>query len=97
MLKLWSTVKVWLVKALNALRDPKFLLTFGIAWLITNGWSYIALVIGSRFKVNWLWQAGLGWQAILWFPFTIEKPITIAIAVWLRKVLFKEEIKDENI
>ena len=70
-------------------------ISFGLAWLITNGWSYIFIGIGTWLNIGWMLKIGLGWQAILWLPFTIEKPITFAIAVFIHKFLFKEDPKKE--
>lgn len=82
---MWSKIK----KALVALKDPKFAFSFLLAWLITNGWSYIFIAIPNPT----LRKIGLGWQAILWLPFTVEKPITFAIAVWFRKIIFRKKEK----
>lgn len=73
----------------------KMLLSFGIAWLITNGWSYVFLGIGLSLNIGWMYKIGLGYQAFLWFPFTVEKPITFAIAVFIHKLLFNEKPKEE--
>jgi len=76
-------------------------LSMGIAWLITNGWSWVFIVLGPILKIGWMTKVGIGYQAILWMPFTIEKPITFAIGVWLHKILFGTEpnievIQDET-
>lgn len=68
----------------------KMALSFGIAWVITNGWSYLAVFFGWLFNIGWLLTIGLTYQAFLWLPFTIEKPITFAIGVWLHIKLFKK-------
>jgi hypothetical protein len=63
-------------------------LSFGIAWIITNGWSYVAILIGWLFENDLLLSIGVGYQAFLWLPFTIEKPITFAIGVFIHKKFF---------
>lgn len=73
---------------------PKMLLCFGIAWFITNGWSYVFIVLGAKFHIGWMTTVGIAYQAFLWFPFTVEKVITIAIGIWLYKLIFKEDIKE---
>ena len=60
--------------------NPRFLLCFGIAWLITNGWSYIVLAIGTLFQIPWMITVSGAYMALLWFPFTPEKLITLIIA-----------------
>ncbi|MBR2592843.1 MAG: hypothetical protein IKD62_07760 [Oscillospiraceae bacterium] len=70
-----------------------FLLCFGIAWLITNGWSYIALGIGTFLGWPWLIAVSSAYLALLWIPFTPEKLITVMIAMLLLRWIFP---KDRN-
>ena len=56
--------------------------SFGIAWLITNGWCYL-LIIGK----GWVRAIALAYAGS-YLPFTIEKPITIWIATRIQKLLF---------
>lgn len=64
-----------------------------IAWMITNGWSYAFVVIGARYGISWMTWLGGVWVSILWIPFTVEKPLTILIAVMLYKLIYKEDFK----
>lgn len=89
-------IKIKLKQFWHIYGTPKMLVSFGIAWLITNGWSYVFIVIGPMFNMSWMFKIGIAWQGILWFPLTIEKPITFAIALWLHRLLFKEEISKEE-
>ncbi len=86
-----------LVKTLKAvgrfLLNPRFMLCFGIAWMITNGWSYVAFVLGNAFDVGWLKYIATAYMALLWLPFTPEKIITFAIAILLLKLLFPNDKK----
>ena len=91
--KLLKNLWEWLKLLGKVLINPKMLLTFGIAWMITNGWSYVFVGFGIRFDIKWMLSIGLGYQAFLWFPFTAEKIITVAIAIFLAKVLFPRDIK----
>lgn len=84
---------VWGLNFVRVLISPKMLLTFGIAWMITNGWSYIFVGVGAALKIKWLLAVGGAYQAFLWFPFTPEKIVTVAIAIWLSKKLFPKDIK----
>ena len=81
----------WCINLLKVLITPKLLFTFGIGWLITNGWSYIAFALGVKYHITWLATIGGGWLAILWFPGTPEKIITVAIAIWLAKIFFPND------
>ena len=82
--RLWTTAKLWIRLILNW----RFLVCFGIGWMITNGWSYILLGIGYFWEIEWMiWLAG-GYLALIWFPLSPEKIITVAIAIFLAHKLF---------
>ncbi len=88
-----KSVVDWLFNFIKIIIKPKMLLTFGIAWIITNGWSYIFVFVGIHFNNNWLLGIGTAYQAFLWFPFTVEKVVTVAIAIVLSKFLFPKDKK----
>jgi hypothetical protein len=69
---------------------PSMFISFGIAWIVTNGGWYVLAVMDIPY-VSWFAR---GYVALLWFPFTIEKPITFAIAVWIQKKLFVRRYYD---
>ena len=73
--------------------NPKLLLCLGIAWIITNGWSYILLAIGTIFEINWMIIVSSAYLTFLWIPFTPEKILTFIIAIFLLKVLFPKDEK----
>lgn len=77
----------------QALLNPHFLISIGIAWFITNGWSYLALSLGTYFKINWLRNIGAVWLGILWMPGTPEKLVTFSIAIIILKVFFPKDEK----
>lgn len=79
-----KTIKIWLKRLLNW----RFLICFGIAWMITNGWAYIFISLGAILKIDWMRNIGAGYMALLWMPWTPEKLITIPIAIWLLKKIF---------
>lgn len=87
-IKTWDWAKPYLT-----LKMLPFLI---VAWFITNGWSYAFVVVGTKIDCNWLVVLGGIWISFLWFPFTIEKPITLFIAGWLYKRFYKKDfIKKE--
>ena len=86
-------IKHKLIKALQFLLNPRLLLCFGIAWLITNGWSYVLFALGTWLKNNWLLGIAGGYLTFLWFPFSPEKVATVAIAIALLKWLFPKDEK----
>ncbi len=80
-------------KVLNFIFNPRLLLCFGIAWIITNGWSYIFAALGPFLGLEWMTVAGLAYMGFLWLPFTPEKLLTIAIAIFLLKIIFPKDEK----
>lgn len=83
----------FLKKAVMFLLNPRLLLCFGLGWLITNGWSYILFVLGSWLKIGWMIAVSGAYLTFLWLPISPEKIITVAIAMWLMKVLFPNDTK----
>lgn len=75
----------------------RFALSFGIAWLITNGWAYIALGIGIWLDIKWLVGVAGSYTAILYLPFTAEKLVTIPLAILICKIIFpkQKQVRDE--
>lgn len=73
--------------------NPRFLLCFGLGWLITNGWSYFLLGIGTLFKINWMITVATAYLAFLWLPISPEKLFTVIIAMFLLKKLFPNDEK----
>lgn len=71
--------------------NPHFAVCFITAWFITNGWSYLALIAGTAFRVKWMSAIASTYLTFLWLPFTPEKIITVIIAVKLLKKLFPED------
>ena len=65
------------------------IICFILAWMVTNGWSYVFIAIGFIFKIEWMSTVGLSYQAFLWLPCTPEKLVTIPLAIWFDKLIFK--------
>ena len=86
---LWEKCKTFLL----ALTNPRFLLCFGIAWMLTNGWAYLFLGVGAFYEIGWMTAVGAAYMAFLWLPATPEKLLTLAIAVFLFKCLFPNDTK----
>ena len=80
-------------KILQFLLNPRFLLCFGLGWMITNGWAYILFSLGTALGIGWMSYVGGGYMALLWVPATPEKLLTFAIAVYLMKRLFPHDQK----
>ncbi len=83
--------KAFLLRTVRFILNPRLLLCFGIAWLITNGWCYLFLFFGLTFDIAWMSAVGGAYAAFLWLPFTPEKLVTVAIAVFLLQLLFPRD------
>ncbi len=68
----------------------QFAFCFAIAWMITKGWAYVALAIGTLLRLRYVIWISSGYLTFLWLPFTPEKIITVAISCRLMGRLFKE-------
>ena len=86
-------IKRFCLTALKFLLNPRFLLCFGIGWIITNGWSYILLGLGIHLDIPWMIAVSSAYLAFLWLPISPEKIVTFAIAIGLMKVLFPRDEK----
>ena len=84
---------LWLWKYLKPFTNWRFLISFGLAWLITNGWCYIFIGIGLMLKIDWMFAFGTAYLAFLWLPITPEKLITIPFAIFIHWSLFRNDIK----
>lgn len=73
--------------------NPRLLLCVGLAWMVTNGWSYMLLGIGVVLDIAWMQAVAGAYLAFLWFPFTPEKIVTVIIAIFLLRWLFPKDEK----
>ena len=87
--KIKNTIKAIYEFILN----PRLLLCFGLAWLITNGWAYIAVAFGAMYDISILATIGATYLAFLWLPITPEKIITVLISIHLLKKIYPEDTK----
>lgn len=86
-------MKEKLKKIIQFILNPRLLLCYGLAWIITNGWSYIILAIGTWLNIGWMKAVAGGYMAFLWLPISPEKIVTIAIAITLLRWLFPNDKK----
>lgn len=49
------------------------------------------MAVGVKYHITWLATVGGTWLTILWIPGTPEKILTVAIAIWLAKILFPRD------
>ena len=83
-------IKQLLKKAIYFLLNPRLLLCFGIAWMITNGWSYVMLAVGTWLRIPWMIAVASAYLTILWLP-SPEKILTCAIAILLLRLIFPKD------
>ena len=78
---------------LQFILNPRFIVCFGIGWMITNGWSYIMFAVGTLLDIEWMIIVSSAYLAFLWLPISPEKLVTLAIAIVLLKFLFPNDKK----
>ena len=84
-------LKAKLKKLLLLLFNPRLLLCLLLAWMITNGWSYIFIAVGGLLDIKWMFWIGTAYSGFLWFPLTPEKIVTIPIAIFLLRIFFPND------
>lgn len=82
-----------LKKTWQFIANPRLLLCWLIAWIITNGWSYILFGIGTYCEIEWMIAVSGAYLAFLWLPISPEKLVTCAIAIALLRWLFPGDQK----
>ena len=86
-------MKEKLKKVIGFIANPRLILCFGIAWMITNGWSYVLMAVGTWLQSGWMMAVASAYLAFLWLPISPEKLVTIAIAMVLLRFLFPNDEK----
>lgn len=87
--RIFKQLKKWLMVILN----PRLLLCLFIAWMITNGWSYVLTAVGTLLEIPWMVVTGGAYMSLLWVPFTPEKILTVIIALSLMRLIFPNDKK----
>ena len=82
-----------LKKTLQFIANPRLILCWVIAWIITNGWSYVLFGLGTYFEQEWMIALSGAYLAFLWLPISPEKLVTCAIAIALLRWLFPGDTK----
>ncbi|MGM9626231.1 MAG: hypothetical protein ACI3XM_11070 [Eubacteriales bacterium] len=86
-------LKPYIKTMLLCVTNPRLLLCLGIAWFVTNGWSYVLMAVGTFFQIEWMMAVAGAYLAFLWLPVSPEKIVTLALAVFLLKRLFPQDKK----
>ena len=80
-------------KFIGFFANPRLILCFGLAWIITNGWSYIVFSLGTWLGIEWMQAVGGAYLAFLWLPVSPEKIVTLAISIVLLRFFFPNDQK----
>lgn len=88
-----DTLKTACRRLVSLVLNPRFLLCFGVAWIVTNGWSYILFAVGTWLGIGWMVAVSVAYMTFLWMPFTPEKLLTLTIAILLLRWLFPKDEK----
>ncbi len=80
-------------KIMQFFLNPRLVLCVGIAWMITNGWSYVLLALGTWLESSWMIGVASAYLAFLWLPISPEKLVTVTIAIVLLRLLFPSDQK----
>ena len=86
-------MKAKIKKIIQFLLNPRLIFCLALAWMITNGWSYVMLGIGTYFGIVWMAVVASGYLAFLWLPISPEKIVTIALAILFLRMLFPNDTK----
>ena len=86
-------MKEKLKKILRFITNPRLLFCIALAWVITNGWSYILFAIGTTANIHCMTAVAGAYITFLWLPISPEKIATFAIALGLLKLLFPNDQK----
>lgn len=86
-------IKSFCKTAVMFILNPRLLLCCGIAWMITNGWSYVLMALGTWLENEWMLGIASAYLAFLWLPVSPEKIVTVAIAMALLRFLFPNDQK----
>lgn len=86
-------MKQRLKKIFQFVLNPRLLLCYGLAWMITNGWAYVLCLLGLWLEIGWMVAVGSAYLAFLWLPISPEKIVTLAITIALLRWLFPDDRK----
>lgn len=87
--------KIWLhiLTYIKPFTNPRFLISFGLAWLITNGIWYVFAFVPIKLLPDWLVWFSRSYIAFIYLPWTPEKLITIPMAIFFHLKLFRRDDK----
>lgn len=84
-------IKAGFKNTVEFLLNPRLLVCLGIAWLVTNGWSYILFTVGTVYEITWMVTVSGAYLTFLWLPISPEKIVTVALAIALLRIFFPND------
>jgi len=93
MKRFFNGLWVWTKNFVKLLINWKFLLSFGIAWILFNGIWYVGLGFGIVYNITWLKTICGAYVTMLYMPWTAEKLITVPLGIVFAKWFFPKDIK----
>lgn len=84
-------MKEKLKKIARFILNPRLVFCFLVAWMITNGWSYVLFAVGTSLEIGWMIAVSGTYLAFLWLPISPEKVVTFAISIVLLRWLFPKD------
>ena len=55
------------------------------------------MFLGRFLHIKWMRYAGDAYIAFLWLPFVNEKVVTVALAVFIKKCLFRRKMNSQQL
>lgn len=78
-------------RIIRFIANPRLILCLGLAWMVTNGWSYVMLGLGTVFQSKWMLAVSGSYLAFLWLPISPEKIVTVALAMLFLRLWFPND------
>ena len=78
-------------RIIRFIANPRLILCLGLAWMVTNGWSYVVLGLGTVFQSKWMLAVSGSYLAFLWLPISPEKIVTVALAMLFLRLWFPND------
>ena len=86
-----ESVKAMLKRIGRAIANPNYLLCFLLAWMVTNGWCYLFILLGRWLHISWMSWVGMAYASLLWLPFTPEKILTVGLSIFFLRLFFPKD------
>lgn len=86
----------WLWELIKSFGSVRGIISLLISFTIWYGWIIAFIVLGTAFKIAWMYSIGVGGVLFWAGPFTPFFPIFIATATFFRTVIFKDKKGEDD-